>query len=127
MFAISGGFEEFIILAAAGVIGAVVLGAGRAVMGLVRSRQTRQRQNVEDQRTLSEFFFGVEADPRTRTPGREGWCVKVDRSLEQLASGLQEVISQITPDHNGRHNLHGVVERTAEAVGVELPPAEEPE
>lgn len=125
MLAISSGIEQFLILALAGIIGAAVLGAGRAVMGLIRTRQTKQRQNTEDQRTLSEFFFGVEADPRTRTPGREGWCVKVDRSLEQLTTGLSQVISELIPDGNGRQNLRGITERTAETLGVEMPPPEE--
>lgn len=126
MLGISGGLENLLILAAAGVIGAIILGTGKAAMNLMRTRQTKRRQVDTDQRTLSEFFFGVAADQRTRTPGREGWCVKVDRTLAELTTGLNQVIAEITPDHNGRSNLHGIAERTAEALGVEMPPPEEP-
>ncbi len=127
MFAITGGWEEFVILVGAGIIGAIVLGTGRAVMGLVRSNQTKKRASELDQIRLSEFLFGVERDPRTGTPGREGWTVRVDKTLAELAKGLRQVIDEITPDHNGRHNLRGIVERGAEAAGAKIPPPLKPD
>ncbi len=127
MLAISSTLSEFFVLCGAGVIGAVILGLGRAVMGLVRTTQTKKRAAETDQATMSEFLFGTPRDPRTGMPAREGWTRRVDKALETLASGLEEVLSEIKPDRNGRHNLRGIVERGAEAAGATLPPDTEEE
>ena len=126
MFAISSGIENLLIISAAGVLGAIILGIGRAVMKVLQTRQARSRNDDFDQRTLSEFFFDTPRDQRTGAPAKEGWTTKVDRTLEQLAQGqtrqaglLNEVLREIKPDGNGGHNFRGVVERAAAAADVE--------
>lgn len=127
MFAISAGTETLLIYVAAAVIGAAILGIGKAVMGLVRTRQLKARNTEFDQRTLTEFFFDIDRDPRTGTPARQGWTTKVDKTLDILTKGqnqttrmLNEVLREIKPDGNGGHNLRGIMERQAEAVGIEV-------
>ena len=119
MLAITSGWSEFLILAAAGVVGAFVLGIGRAGMGLMRTKQTQARQDEADQRILTEFFFDTPRDPRTGTPAKEGWTTKVDRSLKQLADSQARIeravhltLSEVVPDSNGGHNLRGAVDRS---------------
>ena len=117
----STGLGTICILAIASVLTAVVLGMGKAVKDLMRSKQKERREEALDQLRLSEFLFGVPRDARTGTPGREGWTVTVDKSLAALTSGLNEVLSELKEDGNGRHNFRGIAERTAEALGVDLP------
>ncbi len=119
----STGLGTVCILAGATIIATIILGIGKAVKDLVRSKQKERREEALDQMRLSEFLFGVERDPRTGTPGRVGWAVTVDKSLEALTHGLNEVLSELKEDGNGRHNFRGIAERTAEALGVDLPPA----
>lgn len=124
---LSADIHSIFALAGATVLGAFILGAGKAVMGLIRSSQTKKRNEESDQRILTEFFFDTPADPRTRTPGKEGWTTKVDATLVSLKAGqqqtqnlLNEVLGELRPDGNGGHNLRGVVERGAEAAGAEV-------
>lgn len=127
MFAISTGLQNLLIIAGASLLCATVLAVGRSGMNLMRKRQTDQRQEAYDQRTLSEFFFDTPRDSRTGTPGKEGWTTKVDRTLGQLGKGqertaglLNEVLREIKPDGNGGNNFRGIVERAAEAASTEV-------
>lgn len=113
------GLETVIIYVAAAVLGAVILGIGRATMNLIRSRQARKRSEETDNKTLTDFFFGTERDPRTRTPAREGWTTKVDRQLEQLrktqhqtSNAVQQILYELQP--NGGSNFRGAVERVTD-------------
>ena len=112
--------SQFLILAGAGVIGAIILGIGRSGMKFIQKNQTKKRQGDNSQRILTEFLFDVDPDPVTHTPGRKGWTTLVNEQLSSLEHGLREVLAEVKPDHNGRHNLRGTVERTAEAAGVEV-------
>lgn len=125
MFAISSGTETLVIYVAAAVIGAVILGFGRAVMKFIQNRQTSLRQGEWDQRTLSEFFFDRDRDPRTGTPAKEGWTTTVNKALAQLAASqertnamVNKILYEITP--NGGHNLRGGIDRMAEAAATEI-------
>ena len=120
MLALSSSLNEFLVLGGASLGVAIILGIGRAGMKFMQKRQTQRRQGDVSQRILTEFLFDVPPDPVTRTPGRKGWTTKVDESLAELHSSLNEVLAEVKPDHNGRHNLRGTVERTAEAAGVEV-------
>ena len=120
MLAISSSLTEFFVLAAAGIVGAIVLAAGRAMMGLVRTRQTKQRADEKDQDKLSTFFFDQPRDPRTGTPGTEGWTTKVDRTLKELKDSQLRIekavhltLNEVVQDGNGGHNLRGAVDRIA--------------
>jgi hypothetical protein len=123
----SSGAGTIVVLAVATILATAILGMGRAMMSLVRNRQKKNRDDEADQRTLSEFLFGTERDPRTGTPGKVGWTVTVDESLASLRQGqvhtirlLNDALAELLPDNNGRHNLRGTLEKTAEAAGVEI-------
>ena len=132
MLAISSGLQTFLILAAATVIATVIIGFGRAVVGYVKLKQTKAREDEFDQRTLSEFFFDTDRDPRTGTPAKEGWTTKVDRTLQQLAAGqatlaaaqaetakaVHEILYEVKP--NGGGNLRGGVDRIEQAATTEV-------
>ena len=120
MLALSSSLNEFLVLCLAGVGGAIILGIGRAGMKYIQRSQTKKRQGDTSQRILTEFLFDVPPDPVTRTPGRKGWTTLVNEQLSSLEHGLREVLAEVKPDHNGRHNLRGTVERPAEAAGVEV-------
>lgn len=122
MLALTQNWSQFLVLAGAGVIGAIILGSGKALMELVRTRQTKDRADEEAERNLTSFFFDQPRDPRTGTPATTGWTTKVDRALSDLAKGLREVLDEVTEDRNGDHNLRGIVKRGAEAAGADLPP-----
>ena len=118
MLALTEGWQQFLILAAAGVVGAFVLGIGRAGMGLMRTKQTQARQEEADQRILTEFFFDTPRDPRTGTPAKIGWTTKVDACLKELTDGqarieraVHQTLSEVVPDGNGGHNLRGGIDR----------------
>lgn len=119
MLAITEGWVQFFILAGAGVIGAVVLGLGRAVMGLMRTRQAKVRADESDARNLSVFFFDQPRDERTGTPATIGWTTKVDASLDQLTKSqahttkvLNEILYEVKP--NGGGNLRGGIDELRE-------------
>ena len=125
MLALSSGLSQLFVLAGAGILGAIVLGIGRAVMGLMRTRQTTQRQEEFDQRTLAEFFFDTERDSRTGAPPKEGWTTTVNRTLAELkrsqdhtAKIVNEILYELKP--NGGGNFRGLVERGVEAAGAEV-------
>lgn len=127
MLAISSGTETLLIYVAAAVIGAAILGFARAVMKFIQTRQTAQRQDEWDQRTLSEFFFDKERDPRTGTPAKEGWTTLVNRTLKELVDGQARIeravhltLNEVVPDGNGGHNLRGAVDRSAKAADAEV-------
>lgn len=131
MFAISSGTETLLIYVAAAVIGAAILGFARAVMKFMQTRQTTQRQEEYDQRTLSEFFFDRERDPKTGVPAKEGWTTAVNKALDTLTRGqaqttrmINEILREIKPDGNGGHNLRGLVERGAKAADLGVKAAE---
>ena len=121
------GVEVVLIYAAAAVLGAVILGVGRALMKLIQSRQADKRADEADDRTLKEFFFGLEKDVRTGTPAREGWTVTVDRCLAALTRGqettqtmatetrhlVDKILYELTP--NGGSNMRGAIDRLDEA------------
>jgi hypothetical protein len=122
VLAISSGLQTFIVLAAATVIATLIIGFGRAAVAYVKLRQTKAREDEFDQRTLSEFFFDTERDPRTGTPAKEGWTTKVDRALTDLAAGQRRIeqavhltLSEVQPDGNGGHNFRGVAEKAFKA------------
>ncbi len=119
MLAISTGLSQFLILAGAGIVGAVILGIGRAGMGLMKTRQTQTRQDEFDQRTLTEFFFDTPRDSRTGAPAKIGWTTKVDGQLDRLSKSqtetqrvLNEILYEVKP--NGGGNLRGAVDRVAD-------------
>ncbi len=127
MLAPTEGWQQFLILAGAGVVGAFVLGIGRAGMGLMRTKQTQARQEEADQRILTEFFFDTPRDPRTGTPAKIGWTTKVDACLKELTDGqarieraVHQTLSEVVPDANGGHNLRGAVDRAAQANADEV-------
>lgn len=62
--------------------------------------------------SLTVFLFGTEKTDKG-VPAKEGWTQKVDQTLG-------EILAELRPDHNGRHNLRGIVERGAEAAGAEV-------
>lgn len=77
-------------------------------MKLLQNRQT----DIREMDSLTMFLFGSEKTDKG-IPAKEGWTQRVDRTLE-------EILSELRPDHNGRHNLRGIVERGAEAAGAEV-------
>lgn len=109
-------------------MGAALIGFGKAVAGLWRSNQSKRRVDEQDQRTLKEFFFGAEKDPRIGTPAKEGWTTKVDRQLagqtrqleqlrvtqHQTSNAVQQILYELTP--NGGSNFRGKVERAMDNV-----------
>lgn len=118
VLAISSGVQNFLILAGATVIATIVIGFGKAMMGIVRTRQIKGREEENDQRVLSEFLFGSERDPRTGTPAKEGWTDKVDRSLAELTASQSRIekavhltLSEVVQDGNGGHNMRGAIDR----------------
>lgn len=109
--------------AAAAVLGAIILGVGKAAMNLVRKRQAEHRQDDADQQTLISFLFDTPSDPRTRTPLRKGWTTKVDETLlrltqaqEQTTRLVREVLAELKPDGNGGHNFRGKVDKIEETL-----------
>jgi hypothetical protein len=133
LFAASGGVTVLITtlaLCAAGLIGWIA----RAFMNLVKTRQSKARDDERAERTLSAFLFDQERDPRTGTPATTGWTTRVDQTLSVLTSGqarteaaqvrteraVHQILEELRPDGNGGHNLRGLVERSAEAAGVEV-------
>lgn len=127
MFAISSGTETLLIYVAAAVIGAAILGFARVVMKFIQGRQTAQRLEDWDQRTLSEYFFDTPRDTRTGAPAKDGWTTVVNRTLKQLVDGqaqttrmINEILREIKPDGNGGHNFRGVVERGISAASDEV-------
>lgn len=118
MFAISSGVQQVLILAGATIIAAICIAAGRALMKLLQNRQTQARENDFDQRTLAEFFFDTDRDPRTGAPAKEGWTTKVDRTLRELTASQLRIekavhltLGEVVKDGNGGHNLRGGVDR----------------
>ena len=96
-------------------------------MKLFEGSKTKRRQEEQDQQTLSEFFFDTPRNQRTGTPAKQGWTTKVDATLETLTKGqahttklVHEVLQELKPDGNGGHNFRGLIERSAEAAGIEV-------
>ena len=125
MLALTEGWQQFLILAAAGVVGAFVLGIGRAGMGLMRTRQTKQREDEVAERDLSKFFFDQPRNERTGTPATTGWTTTVNLTLAELKVSqtkmektVNQILYELTP--NGGHNFRGVVERSAAAASAEV-------
>lgn len=127
MLALSSSWTEFLVLAAAGVVGAIILGMGKAVMGLVKSRQSKARSDESDQLNLGRFFFDQPRDTRTGTPPTVGWTTRVDAALESLARSqesltraqdrtaktVNEILYEVK--QNGGGNLRGAIDRVADA------------
>lgn len=116
-----------LIYLAVALISAAILGATRAAMKWLQSHQTDKRNEDYDQRTLAEFFFDTPRDPRTGTPGKQGWTTTVDNTLKVLADGqarteraVNKILGEVQQDGNGGHNLRGVVERGAKAAGADV-------
>ena len=106
---------------------AFAIWVARSTMKFFEGRQKKQHQQDYDQRTLSEFFFDTPRDPNTGTPAKQGWTTKVDATLETLTRGqahttklIHEVLGELKPDNNGGHNFRGLMERSAEAAGIEV-------
>ena len=125
MLAPTDNWTQFLILAGAGVVGAFILGIGRAGMGLVRTRQAKVRADESDARNLSTFFFDQPRDSRTGTPATVGWTTKVDATLDQLTKSqahttkiLNEILYEVKP--NGGGNLRGAVDVAAQAATDEV-------
>ena len=116
---------EFAILAGAGIVGAIVLGLGKAVMGLVRTRQTKAREDDVAEQKLSSFLFDQPRDPRTGAPATIGWTTSVDKALADLAAGqtrttsiVNEILYELKP--NGGGNFRGIVESGVDAANAEV-------
>ena len=125
MLALTEGWSQFIVLAGAGVIGAIVLGIGRALMGLVRTRQTKQREDEAAEQNLSQYFFDQPRNERTGTPATIGWTTTVDLTLKELRLAqehtnkvVNQILYEITP--NGGKNFRGLVERGVDAASAEV-------
>ena len=89
-------------------------------MRLFTSWLDDRKERIVDRASMSEFFFGHEANPRTRLPGADGWVKEVnarfddvDTSLANLAQSVQLILEEVKPDGNGGHNLRGAVDRAA--------------
>jgi len=122
---LTGGTETLIIYIAAAVIGAAILGLGRAFMKALQKRQTDARQAEDDKRILSYFLFDQPRDPSTGTPAKQGWTTTVDIKLESLTKSqermdkmLGEILYELKP--NGGGNFRGAVERNAVAARAEV-------
>jgi len=124
-----GGFETFVILAAATVIAALVLGAGKAMMNLVRTRQTKRRKDVDEAQAaithFGQFFFDQPRDERTGTPATIGWTTTVDRRLKEMKASqdaikhsVNQILYEIKP--NGGKNLRGLIENGMSAASTEV-------
>ena len=125
MWGVSGGLSELIILTVSAIAGAAILGFGKAVMSLMRTRQTKQRMENDDERTRQRFFFDQPADPRTGTPATTGWTTTVNATLRELAAGqtdtakkVDQILYELMP--NGGGNFRGMVEKNAAAAQKEV-------
>lgn len=123
MFAVSG-IGDVIISTAAIISSGAILGIARATMKLIKARQTKEREDTQDLKSVTTFFFGEDANPRTGTPAKTGWTTKVDNTLQTLSDGqlrtehaVKKILGEVVP--NGGHNLRGAVERAAGIAGVE--------
>ena len=126
------GASEVLIFAAAAVLAGLVGWIAKATMSLIKSRQSKQRDDERAEHTLSQFFFDQERDPRTGTPATVGWTSRVDQTLGILTAGqsrteaaqrriehtVQEIAYELKP--NGGGNLRAIVEMGAQAAGVEV-------
>ncbi len=119
MFAITAAWSEFLVLAGAGIVGAIILGLGRTVMGLVRTRQAKVRADESDARNLSVFFFDQPRDERTGTPATIGWTTKIDAALDRLTRSQEhttQVVNKILyqVEKNGGGNMRGAIDEIRE-------------
>jgi len=117
----AGGANSILGYAIATALGALFVYLGKVFVNWLKSRKDELRHDSEDSKTLSEFFFGVQRDVRTGTPGRRGWTTTVDETLIKLQRGqeqtlglVREVLSELRPDNNGGHNFRGRIDRIEE-------------
>lgn len=54
--------------------------------------QRGRSEDNDDARSIAEFLFGRDANPRTKTPPVEGWTTQVDRQLHALDKGQLHTI-----------------------------------
>jgi len=115
------GTETLLIYISAPLIVALALWVSRAIVKLLQRHQSEARGRD----LFSEFMLGAEA--AHGLPAKEGWIFKIDKNIEQLTAGqarteaaVRQILQEVSDDHNGDHNLRGIVKRGAEAAGAEV-------
>ncbi len=111
----STGFGTICILAIASIVTAIILGTGKMVMGIVRTRQARAKAEESGLSNFGKYFFDQPRDEQTGTPATVGWTTKVDATLEQLTKSqahttkiLNEILYEVKP--NGGGNLRAAID-----------------
>ena len=92
-------------LAPLGVL--VIVGIVRAMTTTVDRWRSARRAAERDEISVSEFLFGREGNPRTRTPAVEGWTTVMERKLDKVVKDTAATADLVKEVLENQRNGHG--------------------
>ncbi len=94
-------------------VGGVVVLMATGVVKLARDKTAHRADDIADFRDLVIFLFGRKANPRTGTPGDDGWVAVVNARFDAQDEKLDRIIGELVV--NGGENARGSMDRAAAA------------